>query len=127
MNWVFAGIEGAMQRLLRFFWSREGRLGRRGYWIGAVSCLVAAFLVADLGDDFLPDGFWGDIALALAMLACFSPLLPLSIRRLHDHDKSPAWLLTGLIPVIGPLWRLVELGFLPGTAGNNRYGEPDGD
>lgn len=116
-----------MKRLACFFWSRDGRLGRRGYWIGVVSCFAAALLVADLGDDLLPDGLFGDAALALAMLACFAPLLPLGVRRLHDHDKSPAWLLTGLIPVIGPLWRLLELGFLPGTAGKNRYGEPDGD
>ncbi len=116
-----------MRSLQNFFWSREGRLGRRGYWIGVASCLAAAFTVAGLGDDLLPDGFPGDAALALAMLGCFAPLLPLSIRRLHDHDKSPAWLLTGLIPVIGPLWRLLELGFLPGTRGENRYGAPDGD
>jgi uncharacterized membrane protein YhaH (DUF805 family) len=114
----------ALSRSLRFFWSREGRLGRRGFWLGVACCNLAALLVAALGDDLVPDGIFGDLALTLALLVCLAPLLPLSIRRLHDHDKSPAWLLTGLIPIFGPLWRLLELGFLPGTSGENRYGKP---
>jgi uncharacterized membrane protein YhaH (DUF805 family) len=114
----------AIRRSLRFFWSREGRLGRRGFWLGVLACNAAALLVGTVGDDLVPDGLFGDVALSVALLACYAPLASLSIRRLHDHDKSPAWLLTGLIPVIGPLWRLLELGFLRGTPGGNRYGPP---
>jgi uncharacterized membrane protein YhaH (DUF805 family) len=117
----------AIRRFVRFFWSREGRLGRRGFWLGIGSCWIAAMIVAALGDELLPDDLAGDAALALAIFLCLTPLVPLAIRRLHDHDKSPAWLMAGLIPVIGPFWRLLELGFLPGTAGENRYGEPHSD
>jgi uncharacterized membrane protein YhaH (DUF805 family) len=66
-----------------------------------------------------------------------------AIKRLHDRDKSGWWvlvfyLLPGVIGNIGPytgldfvfqlaslslsLWALVELGFLRGTSGQNRYG-----
>jgi uncharacterized membrane protein YhaH (DUF805 family) len=114
----------AAKNVLRFFWSREGRLGRRGFWRGVLACNALAALVAVLGDDLVPDGFFGDVALASGLLVSYAPLVPISIRRLHDHDKSPAWLLTALIPVVGPLWRLLELGFLPGTPGENRYGPP---
>ena len=34
------------------------------------------------------------------------------------------WVLIGLIPIIGALWLLIELGFLKGTDGPNRYGPP---
>ena len=43
------------------------------------------------------------------------------VRRLHDTDRSGAWALLYLVPVIG--W-LVLFGFacLEGTSGSNRYG-----
>jgi uncharacterized membrane protein YhaH (DUF805 family) len=48
----------------------------------------------------------------------------LGIKRFHDRDKSGWWLLISLVPLIGPLWLLVELGFLQGSEGANRFG-PD--
>jgi uncharacterized membrane protein YhaH (DUF805 family) len=32
-----------------------------------------------------------------------------------------------LIPFVGAIWFLVELGFLPGTPGPNRFGPPPSD
>jgi len=32
--------------------------------------------------------------------------------------------LIGLIPIIGGIWLLIELGFLKGTDGPNRFGSP---
>jgi len=49
-------------------------------------------------------------------------LLALSVRRLHDRGKSPAWLALLLVPLVGPLWLGIELAFAAGTAGENRYG-----
>ncbi len=46
------------------------------------------------------------------------------VKRFHDRDKSAWWLLVGFVPVLGPIWLLIELGFLRGTIGANRYG-PD--
>jgi uncharacterized membrane protein YhaH (DUF805 family) len=46
------------------------------------------------------------------------------IKRFHDRDKTGWWVLIGLIPLIGPLWLLIELGFLKGTDGANRFGPP---
>ena len=48
----------------------------------------------------------------------------LSAKRLHDRGKSAWWLLLLFVPLFGFLWLLVELPFLPGTAGENSYG-PD--
>ena len=43
-------------------------------------------------------------------------------KRCHDRDKSAWWLLVALIPVVGQIWWLVELGCLRGTDGRNRFG-----
>lgn len=45
------------------------------------------------------------------------------IRRFHDRNKKWNWVVLLLLPVIGPLWILVECGFLAGTKGRNDYGE----
>jgi uncharacterized membrane protein YhaH (DUF805 family) len=59
----------------------------------------------------------------LYLLAVLIPSIALSIRRLHDRDKSGWWFLLAFIPLIGALILLVWFA-LPGTAGNNRFG-PD--
>jgi hypothetical protein len=46
------------------------------------------------------------------------------IKRFHDRDKSGWWVLIWLIPIIGAIWLLIELGFLKGTPGPNRFGSP---
>ena len=56
-------------------------------------------------------------------LALLLPCLAVSVRRLHDRDKSGWWYLLGLIPVIGPVVLLVWY-VQAGTPGDNRFG-PD--
>lgn len=43
-------------------------------------------------------------------------------KRMHDLGKSAWWLLVGFIPVVGPIWLMIQLGCLRGTAGPNYYG-----
>ncbi len=47
-----------------------------------------------------------------------------SIKRYHDRSKNGWWALVGLIPYIGAIWQIIELGCLEGTIGQNEYG-PD--
>ena len=51
--------------------------------------------------------------------------IALTIKRLHDRNKSAWWFLLAFVPVFGALWYLVEVGFLPGTQGANKYGEQE--
>jgi uncharacterized membrane protein YhaH (DUF805 family) len=51
-------------------------------------------------------------------------ILSSHIRRLHDLDHSPWFLLVFLIPFLGGLWLFIELGCLGGDPGTNRYGVP---
>lgn len=44
------------------------------------------------------------------------------LKRWHDRGKSWVWLLLELVPIVGPLWALIELGCRVGTLGPNAYG-----
>ena len=66
----------------------------------------------------------GGIAMAvlgLGFLASIIPSWAVTVRRLHDQDKSGWFALLTFIPYIGPLILLV-MAFLPGTDGENEYG-----
>jgi uncharacterized membrane protein YhaH (DUF805 family) len=65
----------------------------------------------------------GAVVLWIALIT-FWVVLAAGVKRFHDRDKSGWWVLINLIPVAGPVWYLIECGFLPGTAGANKYG-PD--
>ena len=60
---------------------------------------------------------------ALFALATLLPSLGVSIRRLHDLDKSGWWLLLAFLPLIGSLILLYWL-IQRGTGRDNRFG-PD--
>ena len=51
------------------------------------------------------------------------PSLAVQAKRWHDRNKSAWWILINFVPIIGPLWSLIENGFLPGDIGSNKYGE----
>ena len=59
---------------------------------------------------------------ALFLLITAVPSLAVSIRRLHDIDRSGWWSLLIVIPFLGTIWLLV-LFCLKGTPGENRFGE----
>ncbi|MBF0560714.1 MAG: DUF805 domain-containing protein [Alphaproteobacteria bacterium] len=50
--------------------------------------------------------------------------LCVTIKRYHDRNKSGWWILIQLVPLVGPIWYLIDVGFLRGTSGDNRFG-PD--
>jgi uncharacterized membrane protein YhaH (DUF805 family) len=71
-------------------------------------------------------GATGWILFGLGMLwalAVFIPNLAVTIRRLHDQDKSGWFIFLGFIPIVGGIILLVFY-FIEGTRGPNRFG-PD--
>ena len=64
----------------------------------------------------------GGLALFVFGVAAFWISLAIAIKRFHDRDKVGWWVLITLVPVIGPIWYLIECGFLRGTTGPNKYG-----
>ena len=88
------------------------------------------YLITYLGVYFL--------ALVVMTIVYWWTSIAIMVKRLHDRDKSGWWILlwamifvVGAFVIVGPLivliWALIELGFLEGTLGRNRYGDdPNG-
>jgi uncharacterized membrane protein YhaH (DUF805 family) len=63
---------------------------------------------------------------AIFALGSFIPYLAVAVRRLHDTNRSGAWVFITFVPLIGPFVLLIFL-ILEGTAGPNTYGaDPKG-
>jgi len=118
-----------MSKTGRLSWNQllfavEGRATRFDYWMRwLVPYFIGALIVAFL-DDALgtanPAGGVG-VLMVIYFIAAFWPNLAVGIKRCHDRDRSGWFLLIGLVPLLN-IWLLVELGFLRGTAGPNRFG-----
>jgi uncharacterized membrane protein YhaH (DUF805 family) len=111
----------------QFYFSGQGRVSRKQWWLYLVlPALVVSIILSAIDANTgrvdpesgigLFSGIW-----ALVILI---PSILFHIKRFHDRDKSGWWVLIGLIPIIGAIWLLIELGFLAGTPGPNRYGPP---
>ena len=131
--------------LSTLLFSFTGRLNRAPYWLAGIAAVVSVILI------FLAAAAIGRsipaIVLGLLVIpALIWMTLALATKRLHDRDKSGWWVLlfyfapgimnaiersigsagfiVGLIGIGINIWGIVELGFLRGTSGQNRYG-PD--
>jgi uncharacterized membrane protein YhaH (DUF805 family) len=100
--------------------SFKGRMSRSDYWLkGCLPMLPIGIL-----NNVLMYGVATDGARAIAMvigLICLWPGFALALKRIHDRNHSGWFLLIFLIPFAG-IWVLVELWFLRGTVGPNRFG-----
>ena len=98
------------------------RAARSEFWfwfLFAVLASIAAGLI-DLG--LFPRAEISPIN-TLVGLALFLPGLAVSVRRLHDLDRSGWWILLIFIPIIGVIV-LIIWDCMRGTVGPNRFG-PD--
>lgn len=109
---------------LKSFFSRytdfKGRSSRSEYWWPQLAFflvgIIIGVLTAVVGETV------GNILLGIFYLVILIPGIAISIRRLHDLDKSGWWLLIALIPLIGAL--VLFFFFVQrGTVGGNRFGE----
>lgn len=101
------------------FASGRGRARRAECWLFALFGLFGTLLLASLDVAVLGREF-PVVGMVFALLV-LTPLVAVTIRRLHDIDRSGWWVLIGAVPVLGNLALLV-LCSLPGTEGHNRFG-----
>ncbi len=109
----------------------QGRSRRSEYWwfyLFQVLLSFAGQILAGILGAILPIlGLIVAILLVVAFLGLLIPGIAVSIRRLHDLDKSGWWLLIGLIPLVG-LIVLLYFFCSKGTDGDNRFGpDPKGN
>jgi uncharacterized membrane protein YhaH (DUF805 family) len=129
---IFSGQPSKTAMNLSLFVSLTERINRKRYWFGCAVLSVALFVSAVLVGFLLSAGMsilgidaqgpkfhsaMSDVATAL-MLGSVYPFLALSIKRLHDRDTGRGHVQV-LLPVIGPLWLFIEIGFLRGVSGRH--------
>ena len=108
--------------------SFEGRMTRSDYWLKGVLPLLAVGILCRILDESgfgqAPAVLSAVVGAARGIVAVASLLsgFAVAVKRLHDRDHSAHFLWLLLVPIIGWLWVAVELWFLAGTAGPNRYG-----
>jgi len=100
----------------------DGRINRAKFWLVWVVTWIAVAVVVSI--VVVINSTFGFFIGAIFYIGLIWVGLAVSIKRWHDRDKSGWWVLIGVIPLIGPIWALVETGFLEGTQGPNQYG-PD--
>ena len=117
MDWFVDGIK--QYAVLR------GRARRQAYWWFFLIYLLISTMLAVVDaivGNYDPSTGVGQLS-GLFGLATFLPALGLSVRRLHDTNRSGWWLLLVLLPVLGAITPLV-FAASAGTRGDNRFG-PD--
>jgi uncharacterized membrane protein YhaH (DUF805 family) len=115
MNWYLA----ALKKYATF----EGRARRKEFWFFALFNFLAIVLLALI--DAVLGTFSEEAGIGLLSgiygLAIIIPSIAVTVRRLHDTDRSGWWFLLSFVPLIGGLVLLV-FEVLDSTPGANRYG-----
>jgi uncharacterized membrane protein YhaH (DUF805 family) len=111
------GFVDAIKSGFRNYVNFSGRASRSEFWYWVLFSLIAAFAAAIL------DGIIGfTLFYPIVSLGLFLPGLAVTVRRLHDVDKSGWWFLivfTGIGAIVLIVWYCTK-----GTPGPNRFG-PD--
>jgi uncharacterized membrane protein YhaH (DUF805 family) len=113
-------LGSAVAICLNRYFQISDRAPRSKYWYFLLFAGVAAF-AAGIVDLFVDPRY--EVFGTFVDLALFLPMITVSVRRLHDIDRSGWWLLLAFVPLFGPIivfiWSIIA-----GTRGANRYG-PD--
>jgi len=115
MNWYL--------EVLKKYAVFSGRARRKEYWYFSLFNLLITIVLAVI------DGMTGTLIAeanigllgGIYALAILIPLLAVSVRRLHDTDRSGWWLLIALIPLIGVIVILVFM-VQDSKPNENQYG-----
>jgi uncharacterized membrane protein YhaH (DUF805 family) len=100
----------------------SGRARRKEYWMFFLFNIIFA-IIASILDGIIGTRGEGGVGMIHALYSLFVlvPSLAVTVRRLHDTDKSGWWIFIVLIPVIGAIWLLILM-MIEGTTGENKYG-----
>ena len=115
MNWYL--------EVLKKYAVFSGRARRKEYWYFSLFNLLITIVLAVI------DGMTGTLIAeanigllgGIYALAILIPFLAVSVRRLHDTDRSGWWLLIVLIPLIGAIVILVFM-VQDSKPNENQYG-----
>jgi len=115
MNWYL--------EVLKKYAVFNGRARREEYWYFLLFNLIISIVLK--GIDSVIGGSSAEVGISLLggiySLVILIPGIAVSVRRLHDTDRSGWWLLIGLIPLIGAIVLVVFM-VQDSKPGENQYG-----
>ncbi|MCZ2491276.1 DUF805 domain-containing protein [Dellaglioa carnosa] len=100
---------------------------RSDFWWPAIINAIVGFLIVNIytfsvGHPITDIYNFSDLALAtgrnIVVFLVWLANLSVTVRRLHDTDRSGWWILLQLIPILGPIWFIILM-VLPGKS--NRW------
>jgi uncharacterized membrane protein YhaH (DUF805 family) len=107
-----------------FYLSAQGRISRSQFWLKFALPILIIFIVLQvilLATD-VSRGASRTVLLIWDLIILW-PSIAIYIKRAHDRNRSGWFLLLFLVPLLN-LWPIIELWFVRGTIGANRFG-PD--
>ena len=118
------------------WFSFSGRINRETFWLKGILLGWLAFLGC-IAVGLLISFLISLLSEAVGLIAWYVEIVPLTlgflvsqyavcVKRLHDRNRPGWWAFATLIPIAGlfiGIWLFVELGFLKGDSGPNRYGD----
>jgi uncharacterized membrane protein YhaH (DUF805 family) len=102
----------------------SGRARRKEYWFFFLFNMIVtiALVVLDTVTGSLSPELGLGLFSGIYMLAVLLPGLAVTVRRLHDTERTGWWLLLALIPLIGAIVLFVFT-VLDSKPGENKYGD----
>jgi len=109
MNWYL--------EVLKKYAVFNGRARRKEYWMFFLFNIIIAIVLGVVEGILGSHGIIG----MLYSLALIIPGIAVSVRRLHDTERSGWWLLIAFVPIIGAIVLLVFM-VQDSQSGQNQYG-----
>jgi uncharacterized membrane protein YhaH (DUF805 family) len=114
----------AVESNLRNYATFSGRATRSEFWYWTLPVVIINVVLGIVDERLSPGTEFGALSWVtmIFFLVSLIPTLAVSIRRLHDIDRSGWWFLLWFTLVGG--FVLIYWACQPGTAGSNSFGEP---
>ncbi len=111
----------AFKKFISNYFNFKDRTTRADYWWVILDMCILGFVLGFILGLIGSSQEVMNIVLLVIELLLIIPSLSLSVRRLHDINKSGWFLLLGLIPVVGSII-LIVFYCTPSINENNKYG-----
>ena len=126
-------------KAMGYLFGFKGRFSPLEWWFSQILAFSGAIFVAYLfvqdiiasgGSEQVSDLYlliWANLFDLFLIFPCLWISFAATVKRFHDRGKSGAWTLVWFFPCIGPLWIIIECGFLEGMSEANEYDVPYSD
>lgn len=118
MNKIIDNYVSVLKKYAQF----SGRASRAEYWYFFLANIIVSILLGIVGRMLgLKPGDGLESLSSLYSLVVLVPSLAVSVRRLHDTNRSGWWLFINIIPLIGQIVLLIFY-ITDSQSGKNQYG-----